>query len=56
MYWGALGRRRRKEKKKDWQQMLTQMPIFKKKTILRKWPLSFRRLRKFIAWRGRWPG
>ena len=31
MYWGALGRRRRK---KDWQQILAQVPIFKK--ILKK--------------------
>ena len=29
MYWGALGRRRRK--REDWQQMLGQVPIFKKK-------------------------
>ena len=30
MYWGALGRgRRKKEKKEDWQQMLAQVPIFK---------------------------
>ena len=28
MYWGALVRRRKK--KKDWQQMLAQVPIFKK--------------------------
>ena len=30
IYCGALGRRRRK-KKEDWQQMLAQLPIFKKK-------------------------
>ena len=29
-YWGGLGRRKRK---KDWQQMLAQVPIFKKKKI-----------------------
>ena len=28
MYWGALGRKKRK---KDWQQILAQVPIFKKK-------------------------
>ena len=32
MYWGALGRRRRRNKEtKDWQQMLAQVPIFKRK-------------------------
>ena len=31
MYWGALGRRRIKEKKEEWQQMLAQVPIFKKR-------------------------
>ena len=31
MYWGALGRKR--WRKKDWQQMLAQVPIFKKMTI-----------------------
>ena len=30
MYWGALGRRIKK-KKEDWQQLLAQVPIFKKK-------------------------
>ena len=30
MYWRALGRKRR-EKKNDWQQLLAQVPIFKKK-------------------------
>ena len=29
MYWGALGRRRKKNKK-DWQQMSAHVPIFKK--------------------------
>ena len=29
MYWGALGRGRRK-KKEDWQQILAQAPMFKK--------------------------
>ena len=29
MYWGALGRR--KKRRADWQQMLTQVPILKKK-------------------------
>ena len=33
--WGALGRRRRKEKKReDWQQMLAQLPISKKRRYL----------------------
>ena len=30
MYWGALGRKSRKEKE-DWQQLLAQVQIFKKK-------------------------
>ena len=29
MYWGDLGRKSRKRKKKDWQQLLAQVPIFK---------------------------
>ena len=33
MYWGALGRRRKKTKE-NWQQKLVQVPIFKKK---KKW-------------------
>ena len=31
MYWGALGRRRKKKEEEDWQQILAQVPIFKKK-------------------------
>ena len=34
MYWGVLGRRRRK--KKDWQQMLAKVPIFTKKKMFKK--------------------
>ena len=30
MYWGDLGRKSRKEKKIDWQQLLAQVPILKK--------------------------
>ena len=32
MYWWGLGRTRRR-RKKDWQQMLVEVPIFKKKTM-----------------------
>ena len=32
VYWRALGRRRRR-RKEDWQQMLAQVPIFKKEKI-----------------------
>ena len=31
MYWGNLGRKRKKTKKEDWQQLLAQVPICKKK-------------------------
>ena len=31
MYWGDLGRKKKQEKKEDWQQLLAQVPIFKKK-------------------------
>ena len=35
MYWGSLGRKKQKERKKkneeDWQQLLAQAPIFRKK-------------------------
>ena len=31
MYWGALERRRKNKKEEDWQQVLAQGPIFKKK-------------------------
>ena len=31
MYWRALGRKNRKKKTKDWQQLLAQVPIFKEK-------------------------
>ena len=32
MYWGDLGRKKQgKHKKEDWQQLLAQVPIFKKK-------------------------
>ena len=32
MFWGDLGRKSR-EKKEDWQQLLAQVPIFKKKKV-----------------------
>ena len=35
MYWGDLGRNKQK-KKEDWQQLLAQVPIFKKKKKERK--------------------
>ena len=31
MYWGAFGRRK---KEGDWQQLLAQVPIFKKKKVI----------------------
>ena len=31
MYWGYLGRKSNNNNKKDWQQLLAQEPIFKKK-------------------------
>ena len=37
MCWGALGRRRRKEKGEDWQQMLAQAPVFKWKKKEQLW-------------------
>ena len=30
MYWGDLGRKSRRKKKEDWQQLLAQAPILKK--------------------------
>ena len=41
MYWGALGRRRRGEKKEDWQQMLAQVPILKKKKENGAWEVKW---------------
>ena len=31
IYWGDLGRKKQEKKKKDWQQLLAQVPIFKGK-------------------------
>ena len=33
MYWGALGNKAGKKKKKGWQQLLAQVPILKKKKL-----------------------
>ena len=35
---GVWGRRRRKKKKEDWQQILAQVPIFKKEKEKKDWP------------------
>ena len=32
MYWGNFGEKKKKEEE-DWQQMLAQVPIFKKKSL-----------------------
>ena len=34
MYWGIWGEKAEKKKEKDWQQLLAQVPIFKKKPKL----------------------
>ena len=33
MYWGLWGEKEERKKKEDWQQLLAQVPIFKKKRI-----------------------